>query len=165
MSLHSFGSIQISGDIVRKFTSPQTRPLPSPVSDIRSNPPLQRSKSAKSSRRNGLRRNPDCGVIFSPQQGSLGDPSSRVTPTTSGVEVPLTTKNICSILQLSGTFGKERGPGQQIILPGRVTRHPHSVVDSGSAERHGRSHRLSDYHMRYLPCPNSTLDSGPWTWN
>jgi hypothetical protein len=37
---------------------------------------------------------------------------------------------------------QERGPGQRLILPGLVTRHPHSVLDPGSAERLGRSHRL-----------------------
>jgi hypothetical protein len=44
-------------------------------------------------------------------------------------------------MQASGTFGSERGPGQRQIVPGLVTRHPHSVLDPGSAERHGRSHR------------------------
>jgi hypothetical protein len=37
-------------------------------------------------------------------------------------------------MQISGTFGKERGPGQQIILPGLVTRHPHPVLDPGRAK-------------------------------
>ena len=56
-------------------------------------------------------------------------PLDRVVP----IAPPLTEQNKCSILLASGTFGDERGPGQQIIVPGLVTRHPHSVLDPGSA--------------------------------
>ena len=35
-------------------------------------------------------------------------------------------------------------------MPGLVTRHPHSVLDPGSAERHGRSHRLLACFQRLL---------------
>ncbi len=48
--------------------------------------------------------------------------------------IPLTNQNICSYTGIKRhVWQGAHAPGQQIIVPGLVTRHPHSVLDPGSS--------------------------------